>query len=978
MIKKIVIIILFHCWATLLAQEPIRYTTKQGLPTNHVYDIAEDSDGFIWFATKQGLVKYDGDNFETLTVKDGLPNNDTWLLETDLQGRLWYFSKSAYQGYIKNDSIYKFKTKNGAVITPRFLYKSKDSLWFNTIEGLQTIKNGQIINTAPFLFEKETVLNNQLLTIQKSHSTNKSEVLPILLINPESKEISFYNKNELIFYDWNLKFKRKLRIDVPIENSTKVISNFGLMYNSIGYYSTDEGILLIDYYKNKTSFKSFKELVGTKKVEYTRFRALKNEFQLSTPGNLIIFDYNLKIKQNYSFEKSLSRTSYKDSNGNLWLLDFTNGVSLIPNTIAASNYFLKKQKVQKINELNNNIFAGISNNGFYKLDKITNTFNSIYKFTKPHAEVYGIKKDELTSVSYLISIAKTYRLLNHEFKELNENLDESFSSYNRKLNGFKDIIHFNDDQYFITTNNIFKKETPNESLKVFATKNGLLLGDVFDNQLFFGGSDGLSKMFKDSIVKLEGELLNTSINSLKSSKLYLFVGTDGRGMYAYNENELIHLKITDGLSIQRILQHDDTLWIATQKGVKKIEIDLGDLGSSIITDAYYESDGLLQNNTNDIYIKDSLLYAASDSGVTALNLNSTIYQQKPKLNFVAKQDTLIFKNGARDNINTTWALQDFVNQENIEFQYRLLPSQKDWTKTATKVLNFSNLSPNIYTLEVKATDQHSNVRVIKQYLNVIPEWWQTKVALVGFGLFSIGIFLLFIRYFKNHIRNKEREEAHQDKRVASLELQALRSQMNPHFVHNSLNAIQYYIQRKEVELSEDYLVKFSKLIRLFFEYSRRKTITISEELELLTHYLEIEKLRFEEKLDYTITVSENIDQEDQMIPSMLLQPLVENAVNHGLFHKQGNGIVEIEFKHLSKNIFQVSVTDDGIGINKAKEIYKLSSKNYQSNSSEVLHERLDLLNKSKEWKISYTIRDKSTINDGEGTSVILTFNQLDI
>lgn len=209
------------------------------------------------------------------------------------------------------------------------------------------------------------------------------------------------------------------------------------------------------------------------------------------------------------------------------------------------------------------------------------------------------------------------------------------------------------------------------------------------------------------------------------------------------------------------------------------------------------------------------------------------------------------------------------------------------------------------------------------------------------------------------------------------ESMALRSQMNPHFVHNSLNAIQYFIQRNEVELSENYLSKFSKLIRLFFEYSRHKNILIKEELELLVNYLDIEKLRFEEKLNYTISVCDKIDIEDQLIPSMLLQPIVENAVNHGLFHKKESGLVKISFKQLDNSFFQVIIIDDGIGINKAKAIFKVSSKNYQSNSSVVLQERLDLLNHSKEWYVDYDIKDRSEIeNNQTGTIVTLTFKQI--
>jgi two-component sensor histidine kinase len=430
------------------------------------------------------------------------------------------------------------------------------------------------------------------------------------------------------------------------------------------------------------------------------------------------------------------------------------------------------------------------------------------------------------------------------------------------------------------------------------------------------------------------------------------------------------------IKLKKIIKKDNTLWLATQNGVQKVALTIEDITNSKITNSFYESDGLLQNNTNDIYLENEYLYAASDIGLAKLNVNSEIYKQKPQLYFKTKNDTLNYINGARDNIAITYALHDYANQDNVNYQYRLLPHQKEWVTSRTKTINFSNLSPNLYTLEVKATDQHNNTSEIKQYLYVVPKWWQTTLAKIGFGVLALLGFWLLYKGVKRQIENRERQKAQQDKRIAGLELQALRSQMNPHFVHNSLNAIQYFIQRNEVELSENYLSRFSQLIRLFFEYSRRQTVTIKEEIDLLTHYLDIEKLRFEEKLNYTISVCEKIDPEDYTIPSMILQPLVENAVNHGLFHKKENGLITVSFKQTANDSFQVIVQDDGIGINKAKAIFKASSKNYQSNSSAVLHERLALLNLSKDWEIDYDIKDRSELDKAAtGTIVTLTFKQ---
>lgn len=245
-------------------------------------------------------------------------------------------------------------------------------------------------------------------------------------------------------------------------------------------------------------------------------------------------------------------------------------------------------------------------------------------------------------------------------------------------------------------------------------------------------------------------------------------------------------------------------------------------------------------------------------------------------------------------------------------------------------------------------------------------------------LIGITMILLFYKYVsrKNDlIKSKLAAELENQKKLHSMELKALRSQMNPHFVHNSLNAIQYFIQRNEVELSENYLVKFSKLIRLFFEYSRRQAITIKQEVELLENYLQIEQLRFEDKLNYIIRVDPKIEEDEHILPPMILQPMVENAVNHGLFHKIGNGNISIDFVYIDEITFEVVIEDDGIGINKSKEMAQTSTKQYRSHSSAVLQERMELLNQLKKWRIAYTIQDISDIRNATGTLVNLIINQ---
>ncbi len=258
---------------------------------------------------------------------------------------------------------------------------------------------------------------------------------------------------------------------------------------------------------------------------------------------------------------------------------------------------------------------------------------------------------------------------------------------------------------------------------------------------------------------------------------------------------------------------------------------------------------------------------------------------------------------------------------------------------------------------------------------------QTYLILFSLVLFMvIGMISLFITFSnrKNQLLQQQLEDqlASQKKQYES-ELNALRSQLNPHFVHNSLNAIQFYIQRNEVEISEDYLTKFSKLMRLFFDYSRTKNITLKEEISFIKKYLDIEKLRFEDKISYLINIDKSMDTNDLNIPTMLLQPMLENSVNHGIFHKATSGTIEVDFKTTGlENQYSITIKDDGIGINKSTNHNQKTTGNVKAHSSDVITERLEILNDSGDWNIDYSIKDRADLNDGTGTIIKLTIQNL--
>ncbi len=904
----------------------------------------------MWFATNRGLAKYDGASFKTFTIKDGLPNNDIWLLDRDYKDRLWYFSKSKYQGFIKSDSVYKFKTNNNTVISP-IVYFGNNNIYLAE-DDFYEFDEQQII-----------ALNIKSDWVNLQHKLDEKSKESRAFYNPVNKIFIGLLKDKIIFFDSNFKKIKQVNINFSTrELRYKDFRRSILTSNNLLLFYFKDFYLCIDSKKLSIKVIRYRDLELGNTSSISLLKATKKTIQSTLDNNLLIFDKEFNFIQKYKFSEDLNfKRAFLDSKGSVWLVG-KNGVYYYSKQQLISNYYLEKKATKKIGVFNKKLIAGVEKEGFYD---VKNEYIRKDLSTKG-TSIYQIKDNLVVSgfESYFCNKNKLELLT---FKSLSETY----------YSGFKDFIKKDDVFLSLTSMDISKFSNITKLGKSLQRKSGLVEIELFKNEVYAGGSDGLWLLKNDSLVKPNNTnpIVNASINHIEKTNDFLVISTDGLGVYLHNKEQTILLKNTEDLIIQKTQKVGNKLWLATQKGVVEVTLNQQDLANSKITNNFYDADGLLQNNTNDIYVEKDTLYVASDIGIAKINTKNPIYYQKPKLYFKTKKDTLSFSKKARDNISITFGLQDYTNQEYVKYEYRLLPSQEKWTTTQTKILNFSNLSPNNYQLEVKATDQHFNEVIKAQHINVLPNWWQTIIAKIGFGLFGVLCFIAFVQFTKKQIRKKERSKAQLDKKIAGLELQALRSQMNPHFVHNSLNAIQYFIQRNEVELSENYLVKFSKLIRMFFEYSRKQNISIKEEINLLDNYLQIEKLRFEEKLNYAINVDKNIDIDEQMIPSMMLQPIVENAVNHGLFHKKENGFVKILINKIKENSFQVIVEDDGIGILKSKLMHNNSSKNYESKSTMVLEERLELLKQSNDWEIVYKIQDVSEIENATGTRVTLTFNQ---
>jgi len=266
-------------------------------------------------------------------------------------------------------------------------------------------------------------------------------------------------------------------------------------------------------------------------------------------------------------------------------------------------------------------------------------------------------------------------------------------------------------------------------------------------------------------------------------------------------------------------------------------------------------------------------------------------------------------------------------------------------------------------------------------------------ALLDMGMFSLGFFYLQRLNIKAevHISNLlenekqlnneliQKKKSEINEKIAEFKLIALRAQMNPHFIFNALNSVQYYIMKSDKEAAYNYLSKFAVLIRKILENAQKNTTKLSDELNMLRLYMELEAMRFSDRFDFNIEIDSTINIEETEIPSMVIQPYVENAIIHGLLNKTGKGKITVKIKK-EKELICI-IEDNGTGRKKAAEIKNNKSINFKSYGMDITKQRLEIINTDSSFKTKVNItdlydQDESPIGTKVEISIPLNFNQL--
>jgi two-component sensor histidine kinase len=339
-------------------------------------------------------------------------------------------------------------------------------------------------------------------------------------------------------------------------------------------------------------------------------------------------------------------------------------------------------------------------------------------------------------------------------------------------------------------------------------------------------------------------------------------------------------------------------------------------------------------------------------------------EEKPEMKLPNNKNFLQFE----------FAATSFNNSNQNQYAYQLEGADKDWVYSGNRnTVSYSGLKSGTYTFKTKAANNDGiwgEERKIK--IHIQPPFYATWWFIAATILFFSGLIFVWNRYRIQQTRKEEKLKAVFQQQIAETEMKALRAQMNPHFIFNSLNSIQKYILKNEHFEASQYLTKFSRLIRLILDHSNQSTILLSSELELLKLYVEMESLRFDNKFDYKIIAGENLLPDTVEIPSMLIQPYVENAIWHGLLHKEERGILRITFNKQSETDLTVIIEDDGIGREKAAELKSKQVLKKKSYGMQITEDRIAIINRAQNINATFEINDlKDQLGNAAGTKVVL-------
>ncbi|KAA3610336.1 MAG: hypothetical protein D8M58_06045 [Calditrichaeota bacterium] len=937
-----------------------KYTISDTLSIsdNLVYDISEDRLGRLWIATNNGLNRLvpasDPANNEKRDYfirylhdpanKHSINNNHVRVLSKDSKGRLWVGVNEGGLHYydLENDYFIRLEevTRDGSTSLIDIFEDDNKNLWLATWGGglkkAQPIESddGRVIGLRMNIFKNDpddpySISNNNIWSLEQDNSGNLwiGTYDGLNKFNPDEKTFDRY------YHD---------------EKNTNTLSS-----NKVSAITLDHsGVLWIG------TFYGGIDRIVPGLAQFETF--LHNPFD---PRSLIDKEVNSLLE---------------DRDSNVWV-GTRNGITKIEKTDDKLHYknirFETKPEKTKANEITSFAEDFIGNIWVGTYDGL----NCIYR--NGHIERYNLpllrfESEQGNIVTSLLIDNRGWLWVGTITHGLN-----LFDLNSKVYNSFKFDAN---DSSSISSNYVVSINEDREGNIWVGTYRGL------NKLVLLSPSSGQPQVsFQRKFITTEGtlEITDKVFTVYEDLENNCWIGTNG-GLISYDKitKKLTTYSESDGLPndvICGILEDKDAnLWMSTHRGIFKYNpqeksfnnyYTLHGLQSNIFNPGSYfknEQGKMMFGGINGFnsFFPENITRAAQIPPVVITSIK--IFDKEKKYDKRINDLEEIELNYEENFFTIKFAALDYRLPERNQYYYFLEGFDRDWVYNETKnYASYTNLDPGEYVFKVRGSNSNGvwNEEGRSIRITITPPLWQTWWFKLMASII-VMIALLFVIYM---IHRSEKRKTSFNKKLSELKLQALRSQMNPHFIFNTINSIQYFISCNDQESAFTYLSKFSKLMRQTLDNSAKSRISISRELEALQLYMDLQMLRFEKRFDYTIDVDPNIDIHYSEIPTMLIQPYIENAINHGISKKKSKGHIKVVLEKLNSSLRCV-VEDDGVGINKSKEQKKGKKQGHTSSGMRLTRERLTIINTGKNNDSFISVVDRSEQEpDCSGTRVTI-------
>lgn len=943
------------------------YTLEDGLPQSQVYAMEQDAIGYLWLGTQGGgLARFDGDTFKTFNENDGLASNyintlkfanDTLFIGT--AHGLSIKTKSGFQNYEGPQVMCVFRHQDKTYLgTKNGVYS------FTASKKLKKLKLNAIVDAHQvnaIMYDGGTIW----IATNKGLYKGKS-------IAPNSKLELVGNQNFTSLIQFNSKVLASTFTDGILINDLKNnseewmeelqrINSLSLINNQLWVATDSDGVSVLDL----ENFQIQKQIDSRSGLAVSHIRESMVDRQgtiwIATSGGGLYkyfqdefthFDKETGLQGNriYAVHTAGKELWLSNSEAGLVKIDSL-GIHPIPSTKGFDNV-----KIKTINhDANGNIWAGSDGKGLLFREKV-------------YRDSLSLNLSDLKSIKF--DTLKIPEVKNHVI-----NTSSGFpSDWIRQLHIEKDTIWvatYSDG--IVKMQYESEKEKP-KILKVFGEKAGikdLLIKDMkADRQgrIWYGTQSGHIGFIENNSVKDLGQVLDdkTTINTLLFRGNTLYIGTAGNGVLFANTDENMTFKklvgdkqLTSNNCYQLIFDHDNNLWVGSEKGVDKVVLNQ----EHKIVDVFHfgRNDGFLGIetclNAVDSDAKGNLWFGAI-YGLTKYEVGQKLEEThiKPYIDFESVEvdyqpiDSIAFyslqKNSKilqlhpnQNQMSFTYRTVDLNHPKDIEYRFKL--NDDSWSRWSKS--NQQNLAGLGYGSHIFYA-QSRNYRWQKSEVIAFPfnietplyekTWFQWLVIGIALLLISIFVWVYLHRLKRRNADAQERLKV--QNHLLTLEHKALQLQMNPHFIFNVLNGIKAMGSSNPQKMNTT-VNTFATLLREILNNSRKEIISLDQEIKTLTNYIEMEQLMSPKAFIYEIEVHSDIDSEEIMIPPMLIQPFVENAIRHGILKGSRDGELKVVFRTDNEFLF-CTIIDNGLGIFNSQQ--SKAATDHQSMALTVTKERI--------------------------------------